>query len=120
MREILVTISVTALWFCAIEASAQTVELIVSPAKMGNVQYRIDGASVRSTNLLSTLGKKKQDGGEIKIYMNELISFASFKNIKGIVGKAGYLNDRYFVLGSDGEKMVEVKLNGPAIPFDAK
>lgn len=80
---------------------------------------RIDGKSVPGGKVIDELSniKLSRGGTSVVVLLPSSVRFEDWSNIQGIVEKVGFLGARYFALSQDGEKMVEVKRVGAAVPF---
>ena len=104
-------------------ASTNTVPIaVLIGITNGEAQYELDRKPVPSEKLLEALSQAKRErekGREtpIVVLIDKRNSIAALSNIRGIIDKAGFSNVRYFYLSADRERMAEVALDRPAIPF---
>lgn len=87
----------------------------------GKVKYEVNSKPIRSENILEVLGRvEKQRGQEasVGVLIDLRNSLAALSNIRGIIGKVGFLRVHYFCFTADRKMMEEIILGQqPAVPF---
>lgn len=105
----------------AASTNTASIAVLVSFDK-GGIQYEVDSKPVRSDKILEVLGGTKRErsrGREtpVVVLIDNRNSMAALSNIRGIIDKAGFSTVRYFYFTADRQRMAEIILNQPAIPF---
>ena len=116
---VLITLSCLSSRVCQSSTNTAPVAIVVAFDK-GKVHYQVDLKPVRSEQLLEVLGEiKRQRGREVPVVVlvDQRNSLASLSNIRGIVDKGGFPKVRYFYFTADRQRMAEIILDRPAMPF---
>jgi hypothetical protein len=82
----------------------------------------IDGKKTPGTKVLDELINAKQakgGSGSVIVLLPSSVSLSGWSNIQGIVDKVGFSDSRYFALSDNGDKMIEIKRVGSAVPVSS-
>ena len=107
----------------AVQSHAESAVSILLPLDYGKKwDVQIDGRNIAGPKVVDELSEVLlKRGREIPVFVliPKTARFMDWNNIQGIVEKVGFTNVRYFAYSHDDQKMVEVKREGPPVPFPA-
>lgn len=106
--------------FCADAAADEDGVSIVLRASEGETRYTINGEAVADTDLLRRLGKVYGRLGQtapVAVIASTAVRIGTVANTRGILGKVGFSNVRYFYFSGDERRMGEISFDLPTIPF---
>lgn len=111
----------TMLCYSAIGADAKKppISIMLEPIR-GKKVYRLESKVVSSENLLGALNPlilARGSEASVIVLVHESTSIADLKNLRGIIEKAGFSNIKYFHFADAKEKMAEIIMVRPAVPF---
>jgi hypothetical protein len=119
MPTILILVLFACLSFAKVSQAQTPVTVELAKDYGRKWDLKIDGRNVSGPNVLNELAKAKLSIGDAKIVVQlpSSVSIDGWSNIEAMVDKVGFLDAQYFALSDDGQKMVEIKRVGPAVPF---
>src|SRR5690242_14970587 len=120
MKRIGILLAIAACFWGRAFSAPSTISIVVDKNYAKTHAIKLNGQNIpdsRVMNALSRLIEKDGRDAPIVILMPSELTFADWQDLRGLIGKVGFLNDRYFVYSSRTEKMVELDNPHRAIDF---
>ncbi|NOS71597.1 MAG: hypothetical protein HOP33_16935 [Verrucomicrobia bacterium] len=86
----------------------------------GKASYEIESRSVRSELFLEALGviiRRRGREARVIVIVDSRNPISTLDNARGIVSKVGFSEVHYFVMSAETQRMAEITLDHPAVPY---
>ncbi len=92
------------------QQSRRPIELSVEKPSQ-HLVYRLGNQALQTADALTEISKlyEKDRNSTMDIFVSEKLNFVDMSEVLGITEKAGFQNNRIFVVASQSETMVEIK-----------
>jgi hypothetical protein len=120
MKRIVIVLAIAGCFWSRSFSAPSTISVVVDKNYARTHAIKLNDQNVpdsRVMNALSRLIEKEGRDAPIVILMPSELTFADWQDLRGLIGKVGFLNDRYFVYSSRTQKMVEIDNPHYAIDF---
>jgi hypothetical protein len=120
MKGYLIAFGITLLTFTSTLRADSPIAIVLDKHYSKTGGFELNGRRVDRDHDLRALSDAIHDNGRNKpviVLIPLEASFADWNAIKGLIGKVGFLNDRYFVYSSKTGMMIELNQAHRAIPF---